>query len=170
MLRIAVLAIVGLTLLAPGSRALAQSGATVSPAFRDSATVRLVLAAIIGASPSALARGAKESGRRPWIIVSSATSFGTDWPALRAELVRLLRADSTPSPDSAASILSLEHVHTDSDTLTIRFSIGSRWRCGEQWKGASTAFEVRMPWSEFTWEPKAIDYEWSSSGACERTP
>lgn len=131
----------------------------------DTTVVRLIAPGVIRELDDALARRLSDPVPRPWTITVP-DSTAPAWRALVAGLSSLLRARTVEPSDSAHSYLHIEPAQMRGDTLVAHFVIGVRWRCGSEWAGGYTTFEITTVRHGSSWEGLRSRPRAHGHGAC----
>jgi hypothetical protein len=134
---------------------------------RASIATRVALATIVRELASDVAEQVGQADAAAWRFDLPFDTIGVDWPLVRAELVRVLRARSPRYTDPSWSALSIADVRVTPDSVAFTFLLGGTIRCGHDFVGSSTTYAVSLARATRRWQPRATPIIFSDGVACE---
>jgi hypothetical protein len=106
----------------------------------DSIAISMLMSGVYRELGRDLAHAAVDTSANPWRI-----RLPTDdmpWKQFREHLLAALKVREPTERDSTVRVLTVEPIEVRTDTLVGSFYLGYRWRCGSEWKGNGTGYEV----------------------------
>jgi hypothetical protein len=110
---------------------------------RDSVASRFTIEAIFAQFSPEIVNAESNTSATPWDLQLPKVP-GSKWPAYGDRLLRVINGRIPVASDSAIMVLRVSEMQTHGDTLVASFFIGGRSRCGKEWKGGGTYYEMRM--------------------------
>ena len=137
---------------------------------RDSVAAHLVMASIFGQLGFSLARAARDTTTKPWVITIP-LGGAAEWSVYRDYLLRIIRARVPTEDDQFVHELSVTGIRMQGDTLVAQFFLGSRWQCYNAWTGGGTSYEMRaVRQANYSFAPRTTAVEYSDGRTCVATP
>ena len=119
----------------------------------DSASIHLVLRAVLEKLAPWSATAALSTGSTAWDIVTP-TNGGALWSRAHLWLEVILRARPALPAESPLHFIHISKAEIQSDSLVARFGVGSSWP--DAHRSPSTFYEVHAKWMGFGWSTPQI--------------
>lgn len=146
-----------------------QPGA-YAPAVGDSTAARFLMQSVFQSTAFHAARGALARDLRPWFI-SMPTSPLPEWSRYREHFLRTVGGRPLVPTDTVRSSLYVSTFEMHGDTLIAQYSVGYAWKCGGEWWGDATHYEMRAIRHQTAWElPQTRIRGFADGISCLRRP
>lgn len=138
------------------------------PVPSSSDNVPVIMKAVFGSLTHQFARAGRDTTSRV-VTISFPTDSVEIWQPYRAFLIHALRGRDATETDTTRLHITVHSPTMRGDTLVVDFRIGGTWRCGSEWWGSSTTYQLNAVRLQYRWAPPYVAaYEFGDSGTCEK--
>lgn len=128
----------------------------------------IIMKGVFGELAHQFARAGRDTTSRA-VVISVPPDSAAVWEPYRAFLLHALRGRDPVDSDSMILRIALGAPTMRRDTLVADFVIGGARRCGSEWPGSSTTYQINVKRRQHDWaDPYVGAYLFSDSAACGR--